>query len=115
MTQYNTLNGKLSSCQLNKSKLEIKDGTEVTENFIKSCWWNKKALHKIRKSGEFLGRILGRLLKNGLPLIENLLKPLAKSLLISLGSTAATSGTDPAIHKKNFGLRTRPRMLGKWA
>ena len=37
MTQYNTLNGKLSSCQLNKSKLEIKDGTEVTENFIKSC------------------------------------------------------------------------------
>ena len=39
MTQYNALNVKLSNSQLNKLKLGIKSGTEVTENFIKSCWW----------------------------------------------------------------------------
>ena len=30
MTQYNTLNIKLSNSQLNELKLGIKDGTEVT-------------------------------------------------------------------------------------
>ena len=30
MTQYNTLNVKLSNSQLNKLKSEIKNGTEVT-------------------------------------------------------------------------------------
>ena len=32
MTQYNTLNVKLSNLQLNKLKSAIKDGTEVTLN-----------------------------------------------------------------------------------
>ena len=32
MTQYNTLNVKLSNSQLNKLKSEIKNGTEVTLN-----------------------------------------------------------------------------------
>ena len=36
MTQYNTLNVKLSNFQLNKLKSGIKNGTEVT--FIKCCW-----------------------------------------------------------------------------
>ena len=36
-------------------------------------------------------------------LIENVLKPLAKSVLIPLGLTAAASETDAAIHKKMFG------------
>ena len=35
MTQYNTLNVKLTNSQLNKLKSGIKNGTEVTENFIK--------------------------------------------------------------------------------
>ena len=30
MTQYNTLNVKLSNSQLNKFKSEIKNGTEIT-------------------------------------------------------------------------------------
>ena len=30
MTQYNTLNGKLSNSQLNKLKSEMKNGTQVT-------------------------------------------------------------------------------------
>ena len=37
-----------------------------------------------------------------MPLIGNALKPLAKSVLIPLGSTAALSATDAAIHKKMF-------------
>ena len=36
-------------------------------------------------------------------LIGNVLKPLAKSVLIPLGLTAATSATYAAIHKKMFG------------
>ena len=41
-----------------------------------------------------------------MPLIGNVLKPLAKSLLIPLGLTAAASATDAAIHKKMFGSGT---------
>ena len=36
--------------------------------------------------------------------MKNVLKPLAKSVLIPLGLTAASSATDAAIHKKMFGL-----------
>ena len=42
------------------------------------------------QSGIFLGRLLGQLRKTGLPLISNLVKPLAKSVLIPLVLTAAT-------------------------
>ena len=56
-------------------------------------------MHKIRQSVGFLGRLLGSLLKTGLALIENSLKPLTKSALIPLQLTAAASATDPAIHK----------------
>ena len=45
--------------------------------------------------------------------MKNLLKPLAKSVLISLGLTAATSATDAAIHKKMFGSDTRTSELAK--
>ena len=37
--------------------------------------------------------------------MKTVLKPLAKSVLISLGLTAAASSTDAAIHKKMFGSR----------
>ena len=63
---------------------------------------SKTNLYKIGQSGGFLGRLLGPLLKTGLPLIGNVLKPLAKSILIPLGLTAAASTTDTAIHKKIF-------------
>ena len=61
---------------------------------------SKTQLHKIGQIGEFLGRLLGPLLKSGLPLIGHLL---AKSVLIPLGLIAAESATDAAIHKKMFG------------
>ena len=41
-----------------------------------------------------------------MPLIGNVLKPLAKRILILLGLTAAAAATDPAIHKKMFGYGT---------
>ena len=63
---------------------------------------HKAFAHKIGQSVVSLGRLLGPLLKTGLPSIENVLKPLAKSVLIPLGLTAAASATDVAIHKKMF-------------
>ena len=57
---------------------------------------SKTQLHKIGQSGGFLGRLLGPLLKPGLPLIGNVLKPLAKSILILLGLMAAAAATDAA-------------------
>ena len=52
------------------------------------------------QSGGFLGKLLGPLLKTGLPLIKNAIKPLAKSVLVPLGLTAAASPADAGIHKK---------------
>ena len=63
----------------------------------------KTQLHKIGQSVGFLGRLLGPLIKTGLSLMKNVLKPLAKSVLIPLGLTAAASATDAAINMKRFG------------
>ena len=38
-----------------------------------------------------------------MPLIKNVIKPLAKSVLIPLGLTAAASAADAGIHKKILG------------
>ena len=46
---------------------------------------------------------LGPLLKTGLPLIKNVIKPFAKSLLIPLGLTAVASAGDAGIYKKILG------------
>ena len=62
-----------------------------------------KTLSKMIQSGGFLGRLLGPLLKTGLPLINNVVKPLARSVLIPLGLTAAASAADAGIHKKILG------------
>ena len=72
-------------------------------NFLANIKLSKTQLNKIVQSGEFLGRLLGPLLKTKLSLIGNVLKPLAKSVLIPLRLTAAASATDAAIHKKMFG------------
>ena len=61
---------------------------------------SKTQLSKMIQSGGFLGRLLGPLLKAGLPLIRNVIKPLAKSALIPLILTAAASAADGRIHKK---------------
>ena len=60
-------------------------------------------ISKMIQSEEFLGRLLGPLLKTRLPLMKNVIKPLAKSVLIPLGLTAAASEADAEIHKKILG------------
>ena len=52
---------------------------------------SKTQLSKIIQSEWFLSRLLGPLLKTGLPLIKNVIRPLAKSVLIPLGLTATAS------------------------
>ena len=134
MTQYSSLNVKLSNSQLNKFKSAIKNETEVVlrlssnmigdneTNFPHQLWLTNRQVANIRKafannssidirlsktqlstmiqSGGFLGRLLGPLLKTGLTLIKNVVKPLAKSALISLRLTVAASAADAGIHKK---------------
>ena len=64
---------------------------------------SKTQLSKMIQSGGFLGRLLGPLLKTGLTLIKNVIKPLAKSVSFPLGLTTAASAADAGIHKKILG------------
>ena len=148
MTQYNSLNVKLSNSQLNKLKSAIKNETEVvlrlSSNMIGDNESNfphklllanrqvanlgiafanylsavsadiklsKTQLYKMIQSWGFLGRLLGPLLKTGLPLIKNVIKPLAKSVLIPLGLTAAASAADAGIHKKILGSGNNTTLI----
>ena len=135
MTQYNSLNVKLSNSQLSKLKSAIKNETDVvlriSSNMVDNSGDNinfphellltdrqvtnirkafanqlstdiklsKTQLSKMIQSGGFLGKLLGPLLKTGLPLMKSVIKPLVKIVLVSLGLTAAASA-DAGIHKK---------------
>ena len=48
-----------------------------------------------------------------MPLVGNVLKSLAKSVLIPLGLTATASATDAAIHKKIFGSGKATLIISK--
>ena len=135
MTQYNSLNVKLSNSQFNKFKAAIENKPEVVlrlssniidddetnfphklllanrqvETFPKAfanhsstgIKLSKTELSKMIQSGGFLGRLLSPLLKIGLPLITNVITPLAKRVLIPLGLTAAAaSSVDAGIPKR---------------
>ena len=58
---------------------------------------SRAQISKIIQTGGFLARLLGPLLKTGLPIIKNVIKLLAKNVLILLGLTAATSAADADI------------------
>ena len=139
MTQYNSLNVKLSNSQLNKLKSAIKNETDVVlrpasnmvgnsgdnanfrhellltnrqvanirkafaNNLSTDIKFSKAQLSKMIQSGGSLGKLLGPLLKTGLPLMKSVIKPLAKSVLVPLGLTAAASAADAGIHKKILG------------
>ena len=116
MTQYNSLNVKLSNSQLNKLKSAIKNETEIVlrlssnmirnsddetnfphkllltnrqvknlrkvfaNNLSNNIKLSKTHLSKIVQSGGFLGILFTPLLKTGLPLVKDVLKPLAKNV-----------------------------------
>ena len=61
---------------------------------------SRTELSKKIQSGRFLSRLHGPLLKTGLPLIKNVIKPSAKSVLVPFGLTAAASAADAGIRKK---------------
>ena len=69
---------------------------------------SKTQLSRMIESGGFLDRLLGPLLRTGLPLMKSVIKPLAKSVLVPLGLTAAASAADAGIHKKILGSGKRP-------
>ena len=58
---------------------------------------SKTQLSTMIQSGGFHGRLLGLLLKRRLPLIKNINKPLAKSVLIPLGIAVAASAANARI------------------
>ena len=68
---------------------------------LRKFFANNSSTNTLGQSGVFLGRLLGPLL-NGLSLIGNALKEIAKIILIPIG-LAAASATDAATHKKMFG------------
>ena len=60
-------------------------------------------LSKMIQLGRFVGRILGPLLRTGLPLMKSVIQPLSKPVLIPLELTVTASAADAGIHKKILG------------
>ena len=71
-----------------------------TNNSSANIKLSKSQLPKIGHSGRFLVKLLGPLLKTGLPLIRNVFKQLTESVLLSLELIAAATTTDAGIHNK---------------
>ena len=129
MTQYNSLNVKLSNSQLNKLKSAIKNGTDMAlrlssnmvgnsnneTNFPHKLLLTNRQLLSLRKAfanhtsvdiklskAQLTKMQKGGFLKLLMPLLKSGL-PLLKSVvkpLCMLGLTAAASATDAAINKK---------------
>ena len=129
MTEYNSLNVKLSDSQLNKLKSAIKNETgvvlrisssmvgnsndntnfphklllinrQVANNLSTDVKFSKTQLLKMMQSGGFLGNLLSELAG---PLMK-VAMPLAKNVLAPLGLTAAMSAID-GILKKDAWIR----------
>ena len=84
-----------------RQKTKVKNA--FNNNMLTDLKLSKAQINKIIQSGGFLSKLLGPLLKTGLPLIKNVIKPLAKSVLIPLGLTAAASAADAGIYKEILG------------
>ena len=83
----------------------------IENNMSTDIKLSKAQISKIIQYGGFLGKLFGPLLKTGLPLIKNVIKPLAKSVLIPLGLTAAGSAADAGIQKKLLGSGTTTLVI----
>ena len=71
----------------------------------------KNSVIKIDTVRTILGKLLGPLLTTGLPLITSVIKPLAQSVLIPLGLTAAAAAVDAGIHKKILGSGNHTTLI----
>ena len=85
------------------TRQKTKIGNAFNNNMSTDIKFCNAQINKIIQSGRFLGKLLGQLLKTGLTLTKNVIKPLAITVLIPLGLTAAASAADAGIHKKILG------------
>ena len=83
----------LTNTQVSKPRKAFSNDSSVNK-------LSKPQLNKIVQSGRFLGRLLEPLLKAGLSLMKNVVKTLAKSVLIPLGFTPAASAKEQPFKRK---------------
>ena len=93
MFNSNNLPHELLLTQRQTTKLR----NAVENNMFTDIKLSKAQISKIIQSGGFLGKLLGPLLKTGLPLLKSVIKPLGL-----LGLTAASSAIDAGIQKKTY-------------
>ena len=115
MTQYNSLNVKLSNSQLNKLKSSIKNETDVvlriSSNMVSNSNDNTNFLHELLLTNRQVVNIRKAFAKNtstDIKLAGPLMKvamPLAKNVLAPLGISAAISAIDGSIKKKDVCFR----------
>ena len=125
MTQYNSLNVKLSNSQLNKLKSSIKNETDVVlrissnmvsnsndkTNFPHELLLTNRQVANIRKAFakntstdiKLSGKLLGNLLVKLAGSLMKVAMTLAKNVLAPLGISAAMSAIDRSIKKKMLG------------
>ena len=128
MTQHSSLNVRLSNSQFNKLKSAIKNEIEIVlglspymigydgPNFPHKLLLTNRQVANLHKSTTDIKLSKTRrftitkiswqtsLLKTGLPLMKNVVKPLPKGILNPLALTAAASA-DAGIHKKTLRIR----------
>ena len=138
MTQYNSLNVKLSNSQLNKLKSSIKNETDVvlriSSNMVSNSNYNTNFPHELLLNNREVGNIrkafanhssidikLSKMVQSG-GFLGNLLgklagplmkvaMPLAKDVLAPLGLSAAMSAIDGGIKKKMLSSGTTTLII----
>ena len=82
LKMYNGNNLRHELLLTTRQKTKVK--SVFNNNMSADLKLSKVQINKIIQSGVFLSKLLGPLLKTGLPLIKNVIKLLAKSVLILL-------------------------------
>ena len=102
MFNGNNLPHKLFLTQKQITKLR----NNIENNLQTDIKLSKAQISKIIQSGRFLGKILGPLLKTGLPLLKSIIKPLG-----FLGLTVASSAIDAGVQKNIYGSGTTTLVI----
>ena len=102
MFNGNNLPHKLFLTQKQITKLR----KNIENNLQTDIKLSKAQISKIIQSGRFLGKILGPLLKTGLPLLKSIIKPLG-----FLGLTVASSAIDAGVQKNIYGSGTTTLVI----
>ena len=90
----------LTNTQVSEILIDFANGSSANTKL----WKNQ--LHNLGQLGGFLGRLLGPLLKTGLPYMKNVSKSLAKGVL-----TVTRPGIEPKTHPTPCPLLLRPHLI----